>query len=157
MDFLGLESDKKFDDVPIEHLDYGYVEKCENAKELLAILRVLQSGKEGRYHQLEAFVEKRMMEVMTPADRSKYIALTHEPSREDVDAASSDVASFLASVKSADAELAAAAPGAGARAPPPRGATSAALAASTTPKPVGASATSQPRGVNGNQGSVGTW
>jgi hypothetical protein len=35
--------------VEIEHLDYGYIEKCTDAKQLRAILNVLRSGKEGSY------------------------------------------------------------------------------------------------------------
>ena len=29
-------------DVPIEHLDYGYISKCKNSKELEKILKVLR-------------------------------------------------------------------------------------------------------------------
>ena len=50
-------------DVPIEHLDYGYVGKCKNARELERILEILRSGKEGMYPQLIDFTEKKLKEV----------------------------------------------------------------------------------------------
>ena len=36
-----LEGSHTTSGVPIEHLDYGYIEKCTNSKELEKILRVL--------------------------------------------------------------------------------------------------------------------
>lgn len=32
-------------DVPVDHLDYGYIEKLSNTSELEKILKVLRSGK----------------------------------------------------------------------------------------------------------------
>lgn len=154
MDFLGLDSKGKDVDVPIEHLDYGYVEECKDPEELLAILRVLQSGKEGRYYELEAFVEQRMLAVMSPADKKKYLALTTEPSREDVGAASSDVATFISSVKAADAELGSSR-GSDSGLPPPRSAAGATLAASAAPKPMGTADSSAPKRVDWKSGDLG--
>jgi hypothetical protein len=57
-------------DVPVEHLDYDYVGKCTDSKELVAILQVLRSGKEGRYAHLEHFVEERLLDVLPPAQRT---------------------------------------------------------------------------------------
>ncbi len=56
-------------DVPVEHLDYDYVKDCTDGKELVAILQVLRSGKEGRYLHLENFVEERLLDVLPPAQR----------------------------------------------------------------------------------------
>ena len=45
MDLLTLLGGKQsYDDVPIEHLDYSYVENCDKVEELKAILSVLKSG-----------------------------------------------------------------------------------------------------------------
>ena len=62
-------------DVPVEHLDYEYVEKCSDVKELVAILQLLRSGKEGRYAHLEQYVETRLLDVMPPAQRKCVCAL----------------------------------------------------------------------------------
>lgn len=40
--------------VPTDHLDYGYVDKCQSIPELQAILQVLKSGKEGHYAQVSS-------------------------------------------------------------------------------------------------------
>jgi len=44
-----LDEEAKSTGVQVEMLDYDYVEKCNDVKELKAILSVLQSGKEGYY------------------------------------------------------------------------------------------------------------
>jgi hypothetical protein len=50
-------------DIPVEHLDYGYVGECRNAKEVEKILQILRSGKEGLYPDLVAFTERRLSEL----------------------------------------------------------------------------------------------
>lgn len=44
-----IDEEAKSTGVQVEMLDYDYVEKCNDVKELKAILSVLQSGKEGHY------------------------------------------------------------------------------------------------------------
>lgn len=70
--FGASEGKDSVPDVPVEHLDYGYVSECTDAKELTAILRVLKSGKEGIFTQLEDHVEKRLLDVLAPEKR-KYV------------------------------------------------------------------------------------
>lgn len=55
--------------VPIEHLDYRYIEECNNGKELEKILKVLRSGDEGFYPELIEFTEKRL-ENINPKSKS---------------------------------------------------------------------------------------
>ncbi|XP_066539269.1 sperm-associated antigen 1 isoform X2 [Hoplias malabaricus] len=55
--------------VPLEHLDYSYIEKCTNVKYLEKILRVLRSGKEGFYPHLTEFCEKHI-EKLDPRSRA---------------------------------------------------------------------------------------
>ncbi|XP_065164755.1 RNA polymerase II-associated protein 3 [Atheta coriaria] len=47
-------------DIPIAHLDFAYVEKCTDGKELERILHILQSGEEGYYPQLMTATEERL-------------------------------------------------------------------------------------------------
>lgn len=58
-----LEGSSTTSGVPIEHLDYGYIEKCSKSKELEKILRVLRSGEEGHYPELIKFTEERLQKV----------------------------------------------------------------------------------------------
>lgn len=102
-EIFGLK--KKHFDIPVEHLDYGYVGGCSNKDELYAILQELKSGKEGRYEQLENFTEKRLVEVMSPEEKKRYIALTTNPSSKDIEQAENDLSSFIDSIKSTEAAL----------------------------------------------------
>uniref|UniRef100_A0A0B7B9I2 Sperm-associated antigen 1 n=1 Tax=Arion vulgaris TaxID=1028688 RepID=A0A0B7B9I2_9EUPU len=63
---LHIESQttKKYD-LPLSHLDYSYIEKCSNVRELEKILSILRSGDEGMYPDLEKFAEKRL-ETLNP-------------------------------------------------------------------------------------------
>lgn len=102
-EIFGLK--KKHFDIPVEHLDYGYVGSCSNKDELYAILQELKSGKEGRYEQLEEFTEKRLVEVMSPDEKKRYLALTSNPSAKDIEEAENDLSSFLDSIKSTEEKL----------------------------------------------------
>ncbi|XP_068179654.1 sperm-associated antigen 1-like [Antennarius striatus] len=51
--------------VPVEHLDYGYIEKCKDVKYLEKILRQLRSGKEGMFPHLIRFCESHL-ETLEP-------------------------------------------------------------------------------------------
>ncbi|KAI3361487.1 hypothetical protein L3Q82_013639 [Scortum barcoo] len=55
--------------VPVEHLDYSYIEKCEDVKYLEKILRVLRSGDEGIYPHLIQFCESHL-EKLDPRSRA---------------------------------------------------------------------------------------
>ncbi|XP_072251020.1 sperm-associated antigen 1 [Leuresthes tenuis] len=55
--------------VPVEHLDYDYIEKCRDAKYLEKILRILRSGEEGIYPHLIKFCESHL-ERLNPRSRA---------------------------------------------------------------------------------------
>ncbi|XP_031724442.1 sperm-associated antigen 1 [Anarrhichthys ocellatus] len=55
--------------VPVEHLDYGYIEKCKDVKYLEMIWRVLKSGDEGIYPHLIEFCESHL-EKLDPRSRA---------------------------------------------------------------------------------------
>ncbi|XP_076593769.1 sperm-associated antigen 1 isoform X1 [Chaetodon auriga] len=55
--------------VPVEHLDYDYIEKCRDVKYLEKILRVLRSGDEGIYPHLIKFCESHL-EKLDPRSRA---------------------------------------------------------------------------------------
>ncbi|XP_056331799.1 sperm-associated antigen 1 [Danio aesculapii] len=51
--------------VPVEHLDYSFIQSCSDLKQLEQILRVLRSGQEGVYPHLIGFCERRI-ETLNP-------------------------------------------------------------------------------------------
>lgn len=59
---------KKYD-IPVNHLDFKYVETCTNAKEIEHILEILKSGQEGYYPDLQKCVEERLI-VLNPRSKS---------------------------------------------------------------------------------------
>lgn len=50
-------------DIPLDHLDYKYITDCKKLKELEKILKVLRSGSEGRYPDLERHCEERIQSI----------------------------------------------------------------------------------------------
>ncbi|XP_075776391.1 sperm-associated antigen 1 isoform X1 [Pelodiscus sinensis] len=55
--------------IPINHFDYKFIEKCSDVKHLEKILRILRSGEEGYYPDLTLFCEKRI-ECLAPGSRA---------------------------------------------------------------------------------------
>lgn len=47
-------------DIPISHLDFDYVEKCSNAREMEKIVNILRSGEEGYYPDLTKRAEEKL-------------------------------------------------------------------------------------------------
>ncbi|VDO12641.1 unnamed protein product [Rodentolepis nana] len=50
----------KLYDIPLNHLDFAYITNCNKLKELEKILKVLRSGSEGRYPELERHCEEKL-------------------------------------------------------------------------------------------------
>ena len=92
-------------DVPIDHLDYAYINKCTNSKELKDILEVLRSGKEGRWFDLEKACEEKMIAALPPKERKLYLAQITEPTYEERETAAGDIAAFLSNISSKDETL----------------------------------------------------
>ncbi|XP_034466389.1 sperm-associated antigen 1-like isoform X1 [Hippoglossus hippoglossus] len=77
---LSLQSQSTIVDysVPVEHLDYNYIEKCKNVKYLEKILKVLRSGHEGIYPHLIEFCESHLEKLhpRSPALRKENLVAT---------------------------------------------------------------------------------
>ena len=56
-------------------LDYEYVNSCNDVSVLKDILLILISGREGRYPELEASVEKKIMSLLSENDRQMIMAI----------------------------------------------------------------------------------
>ncbi|OWF49446.1 sperm-associated antigen 1-like [Mizuhopecten yessoensis] len=50
-------------DIPLGHLDYGYIDTCTDTKELERILVILRSGEEGIYPDLEKTCEEKLTKL----------------------------------------------------------------------------------------------
>ncbi|XP_062574772.1 sperm-associated antigen 1-like isoform X2 [Saccostrea cucullata] len=64
---LTMGTTKKYD-IPVAHLDYKYIDECSDVKYLEKILKVLRSGVEGRYPEMEKQCEDKI-EKLNPASR----------------------------------------------------------------------------------------
>ncbi|KAF0693192.1 Aste57867_15786 [Aphanomyces stellatus] len=121
IDYFALHK-RKMKDVDVDMLDYAYVASCADVDLLKNILVVLQSGKEGKYPQLEAAVEGRLLDVLPPAEKQRILCMKATPSAGDIGAEAQALAAWEAEMASKSAELDAARGVAGVRSrPPPRG------------------------------------
>ncbi|XP_069813433.1 sperm-associated antigen 1 isoform X2 [Dendropsophus ebraccatus] len=88
--------------IPIDHLDYKYIEECKDVKHLEKILRVLRLGEEGNYPDLTTFCEKRI-EALSPNNRTlrkdKPPATAADFSFEDWREIGDDLKNFLTDIK----------------------------------------------------------
>ena len=62
MSYWDAERTKKYD-IPLSHLDYKYIETCNDAKELEKIIKTLRSGEEGAFPDLEKCAEERLKKL----------------------------------------------------------------------------------------------
>eukprot|EP01138_Halocafeteria_seosinensis_P001852 gb/GECG01001895.1/.p1 GENE.gb/GECG01001895.1/~~gb/GECG01001895.1/.p1 ORF type:complete len:829 (+),score=148.27 gb/GECG01001895.1/:1-2487(+) len=97
----GTKKEDVLPEVPIEHLDYDFVGKCENWKELRDVLLVLRSGKEGKFPHLEKVVENRMLQFMPEEEKRQWFAIHGGgPDRDEVQKARQDVSDWIRRMKS---------------------------------------------------------
>lgn len=63
--------------IPIQNLDFAYINKCENVKELRKIYEILQSGEEGYYPQLMKCAEDRLALLNPNCDLLRKVTLVN--------------------------------------------------------------------------------
>ncbi|PIO23010.1 hypothetical protein AB205_0014250 [Aquarana catesbeiana] len=89
-------------EIPLDHLDYRFIEKCTDVRHLEKILQVLRSGEEGHYPDLTEFCEKRI-EGLSPQSRAlrkeKPPATAADFSSEDWNQIDNDFKNFLTDIK----------------------------------------------------------
>ncbi|RKO89858.1 hypothetical protein BDK51DRAFT_28191 [Blyttiomyces helicus] len=88
-------------DYDVTHMDFGYVEKCTDIAELKTLLRVLKSGKEGIYTELEDAMQRRIEEL----DPSLVIPVNTPLSRDDLQELERDIFEWSREVRSKDTTL----------------------------------------------------
>ncbi|XP_048214804.1 sperm-associated antigen 1 [Perognathus longimembris pacificus] len=93
---------KKFK-IPIEHLDFKYIEKCSDVKQLEKILCVLRSGEEGYYPELTEFCEKRLTGLAPESRALRKARPAATPSsftKEEWEKIDGDLKSWMSDIKS---------------------------------------------------------
>ncbi|XP_041365550.1 sperm-associated antigen 1-like [Gigantopelta aegis] len=61
-EMLSHSRTKRFD-IPLGHIDFDYIKKCTDIKEVERILRILRTGEEGNYPELQKLTEDRLEEL----------------------------------------------------------------------------------------------
>ncbi|RHY31197.1 hypothetical protein DYB32_003691 [Aphanomyces invadans] len=120
VDYFSLHK-RKSKEVDVDMLDYEYVASCSDIDLLKNILVVLKSGKEGRYPQLEAAVEERLMEVLPPSEKQRILRMKARPSEADIHNETASLTTWEAQMAAKSAELDAARKMSHRSVPPPRG------------------------------------
>ncbi|CAH8585941.1 unnamed protein product [Schistosoma mattheei] len=95
-------------DIPISHLDFKYLDSCNDPYELEKILKTLRSGEVGRYAELESFCEEK---VKTLHPNSRVLRKAIEPikitqlDKEERQQIEEDFQSWLNEVKTFNEEI----------------------------------------------------
>lgn len=66
-----------------EMLDYAFVDTCESANELLAVLKALKSGEWGSYTDLENYTRKKLIGVSSESGKKRICAIATKSSPSD--------------------------------------------------------------------------
>ncbi|XP_043834595.1 sperm-associated antigen 1 [Dromiciops gliroides] len=94
--------------IPIEHLDFKFIEKCSDVKHLEKILLVLRSGEEGFYPELIECCEKRI-QSLCPESRilrkEKPAATASSFTREEWEQIDGDIKSWVSEIKKEDSKM----------------------------------------------------
>ncbi|EHA98754.1 Sperm-associated antigen 1 [Heterocephalus glaber] len=103
----GYGATKTFN-IPVEHLDFKYIEKCSDIKYLEKILYVLRSGEEGYYPELTEFCEKRL-QGLAPGSRAlrkdKPAATASSFTTEEWEEIDGDIKSWVAEIKTEETRM----------------------------------------------------
>uniref|UniRef100_A0A673U183 Sperm associated antigen 1 n=1 Tax=Suricata suricatta TaxID=37032 RepID=A0A673U183_SURSU len=94
--------------IPVEHLDFKYIEKCADVKHLEKILCVLRSGEEGYYPELTEFCEKRL-KGLAPGSRAlrkdKPAATASSFTAEEWEKIDGDIKSWVSEIKNEENKI----------------------------------------------------
>ncbi|XP_063113688.1 sperm-associated antigen 1 isoform X2 [Cavia porcellus] len=103
----GFGTTKAFN-IPVEHLDFKYIEKCSDIKQLEKILYVLRSGDEGYYPELTEFCETRLR-GLAPGSRAlrkdKPAATASSFTTEEWEEINGDIKSWVSEIKKEETRI----------------------------------------------------
>ncbi|ELU18522.1 hypothetical protein CAPTEDRAFT_219848 [Capitella teleta] len=131
--------------IPLNHLDYSYIKKCSNIKELEKILKVLKSGDEGCYPEMETLTEERIKSI-DPNSRllrkDSPIVSSKDLDKQERETLIEDLQQWQNEMRSKDNEVP---QGAQSGLPPVRGSASISVSKNSTNEPKKADKTVKPR------------
>ncbi len=83
---LGTDFGKECDtSVEVNMMDYSFVESCKDIPTLKEILRVLVSGKEGKFPHLEEATVEKILSLLPQRDRNRIVSMTSKVSPQDIE------------------------------------------------------------------------
>jgi len=91
--------------VPIDELDFDFVEKCTDHKKLRDILAILESGKEGHYPELIQTTIDRLLATLPAKEKKLFISLRSKPSATEEDEAKSSLSDWIGEISKIDAAV----------------------------------------------------
>jgi tetratricopeptide (TPR) repeat protein len=92
-------------EVDVDKLDFAFVESCSDWKQLYQVLRVLKSGKEGFFPDLERVTETKLLNVMPDKIKKRYLAVKSSASPLQIAEAEQELVSWLTSAAMIDQQL----------------------------------------------------
>mmetsp|Transcript_18579 Transcript_18579/g.20196 ORF Transcript_18579/g.20196 Transcript_18579/m.20196 type:complete len:916 (-) Transcript_18579:34-2781(-) len=91
--------------VEVDMMDFSFVESCSDWKQLLKILQVLKSGKEGHYPELVRSTEEKLLRVMPAKEKKRYTAINATASPTEAAEAGKDLIKWIQQTHSIDTSL----------------------------------------------------
>nr|CAH7716260.1 unnamed protein product [Callosobruchus chinensis] len=94
--------------IPLHHFEFGYIQKCNDAKELEKILQVLRSGEEGHYPDLIKSTEERLTTIYPKSKLLRTCCNVLDKSslqKDEVEELTSDLQGWLKNISKKDQEL----------------------------------------------------
>jgi tetratricopeptide (TPR) repeat protein len=91
--------------VPVEWLDYTYIENCNDEKKLRQIIEKLNSGQEGYYPDLVKAGEEKLLSVVSPAEKNRILRLRKTTTPEEIDQAEKDLSDWQNVITNTDKKL----------------------------------------------------
>jgi len=76
-------------------LDYDYVRECDDVPTLKGILKLLVTGKEGKYPHLEETVSTKILSLLPTKDRRRIISMSSSASPSEIECCKTDLESWV--------------------------------------------------------------
>jgi hypothetical protein len=86
-------------------LEYKFIDECEDASVLRAILAKLKSGEEGSFPHMERHCEAKLMGMLSEKERRKVISLRSGPSSDEVAEAGASISDFIEKIRAEDQSI----------------------------------------------------
>lgn len=103
-DFL-ISTESSDVEVTVDMMDYHYVNECKDDKKLRAILKVLESGKEGHYPHLIQTVQDRILALLPEKERQRILRMKKEVTPQEIFKAEEELGDWEKSISALDCKM----------------------------------------------------